>query len=156
MNGSVIMIRSGTLPTPAGSCGLAPLVLSTYTTIAGAELSSSVPKPTPSTAGLDIKSCRFTSNTLLARSSACCGSWNDCDSNSEPGLVQLIPTKVRFEPSAPLIFVMTSPIGFPIVVELLPAKRRATGCGQAPVVRISDPESPPALKVVLLITTWFV
>ena len=56
INGSVIMIRTGTPLTCAGNCGVIEAVLSTYTTTAAVELSSSAPRPTPSTAGRDIRS----------------------------------------------------------------------------------------------------
>ena len=56
MNGSVIMIRTGTLSIWSATCGFTWLVLSTYTTTAGAELSSNAPKPTPITPGRDIRS----------------------------------------------------------------------------------------------------
>jgi hypothetical protein len=44
----------------------------------------------------------------------------------------------------------------PIVVELLPAKRSATGLEVPSLLTIKEPESPPALNVVLLMTTWLV
>jgi len=42
-----------------------------------------------------------------------------------------------------------------MVLELLPAKRSATGWWQVGLLllTISEPESPPALKLLLLITT---
>ena len=66
------------------------------------------------------------------------------------------PPKLNVRPSALLSTESTAPIGFPIVVVLLPAKRRATGLCEALLVTISEPESPPALNVLLLITTWLV
>lgn len=44
-------------------------------------------------------------------------------------------------------------MGLPMVVVLLPAKSSATGCAVA-ASTISEPESPPALKVLEPTTTW--
>ncbi len=69
------------------------------------------------------------------------------------GLAVPLPTKVRLRPSTALSLLNTSPAGLPIVEELLPAYNKATGLCAELLVTISEPESPPALKVLLLITT---
>jgi hypothetical protein len=51
--------------------------------------------------------------------------------------------------------VNTNPAGLPIVLVLLPANSNATGF-LPELLTIREPESPPALNVLLLITTWFV
>ena len=67
--------------------------------------------------------------------------------------VQVEPTKLTGLPSAVESLVSTKPIGLAMVDELLPANSNATGWWQASLDTISEPESPPALKVLLLITT---
>ena len=81
-----------------------------------------------------------------------------CD---DPMLAAVLPlplplTKLTERRNAALTSVSTSPIGLPIVVELLPAKRSATGLEVPSLLTIKEPESPPALNVVLLMTTWLV
>ena len=64
-----------------------------------------------------------------------------------------LPTKLNDLPSTLLNFVNTSPTGLPMVELLLPAYNNATGLCEELLVTISDPESPPALNELLLITT---
>jgi hypothetical protein len=61
--------------------------------------------------------------------------------------------KLTEVPSDVLILCTTCPMGLPMVVELEPAKRSATGWWHESFVTMSEPESPPALNVLLLMTT---
>ena len=63
-----------------------------------------------------------------------------------------LPTNVSVRPSTELNLVNTKPTGLPIVEVLLPANNKATGlCPE--LLTINEPESPPALNVLLLMTT---
>src|SRR3989442_1391861 len=107
--------------------------------------------------GSRIMSGAWRSLIMVAKSrSFCSGSRPEAlAADAEVGAVHIdVPTKPM--PRA----ATTSWIGLPTVLELLPANRRATGAlspfVSAPVLlhepdTINEPESPPALKVVLLI-----
>jgi hypothetical protein len=64
-----------------------------------------------------------------------------------------LPTKLSVLPNTVLNLVNTKLAGLPMVALLLPANNKATGLCAELLVTISDPESPPALKVLLLIMT---
>src|SRR5438132_1517097 len=123
-------------------------------------LLSEDPTPTPITEGRDISSLTRACITVVARSMISCGSAGRiAPSGATLKLselaVQLPPTKPTVPPIRPLSALSTAPIGLPIVVVLLPAKRRATGWWQLLLLllTIREPESPPALKLLLLMTT---
>src|SRR5437899_164393 len=112
--------------------------------------------------GLRIMSGACRSLIMVAKSrSFCSGSRPKAVADDAEVGAEHVDVPTKLTPRAP----MTSWIGLPMVLELLPANRRATGA-LSPFVSlpvalhdpdtISEPESPPALKVVLLITTWLV
>jgi hypothetical protein len=116
--------------------------------------------PTPMTPRRDIRSDSWSARTRAAALAATSGS--SC-MNSPSGVMEKpidwavavgVPTNETLRPSAVLTRLSTTPMGLPMVELLLPANRSATGCLLLSFVTMSEPESPPALNVVLLMTTW--
>src|SRR5215216_3440111 len=111
--------------------------------------------PTPMTPGLDIK--LFSRPLMTAVANSTLLSEGPLSAIAELADAEHVPpTKLTALPKEELNRLRTRPIGLPIVEVLLPANRSATGWWQELFVTISEPESPPALKVLLLITTWLV
>src|SRR3989442_2432736 len=107
--------------------------------------------------GLRIRSGACRSLIIVAKSMSFCSRSRPDDAAAAAVGAEHIDVPTKLTPSA----LTTSWIGFPIVLELLPANSRATGALSPFAVvhepdTMSEPESPPALKVVLLITTWLV